>query len=231
MVIYTYKTINLINNKYYFGIHYGELDDNYLGSGVALLNAIKKYGKENFKKEIVKIHNSRDEAWEHESLLVTEDVVNDPNSYNMRLGGRGGWEHIDIRGENNPMYRPEVAKKISDAQKKLRKGNERLAEISRQNSIKGAKKLKGRKRPDQAKVMSTVAKKLWKDENFRKIFREKTSDIFTVYSPDGRIFEKIYLSEFCKKHDLPFTTLWNSAQQNGRLIKKGRAKGWKCQQN
>ena len=31
-----------------------DINDSYLGSGVALVKAIKKHGKENFKKEILK---------------------------------------------------------------------------------------------------------------------------------------------------------------------------------
>ena len=52
---YVYLTTNLINNKKYIGQHYGEINDSYLGSGHIILDAIKKYGKENFKKEILKI--------------------------------------------------------------------------------------------------------------------------------------------------------------------------------
>lgn len=44
---YLYKTTNLINHKYYIGVHYSEDIDNddYLGSGKHLKSAIKKYGK------------------------------------------------------------------------------------------------------------------------------------------------------------------------------------------
>lgn len=46
-----YKTINIINNKIYIGRDMHN-NPNYLGSGYILSKAIKKYNKENFKKEL-----------------------------------------------------------------------------------------------------------------------------------------------------------------------------------
>jgi hypothetical protein len=48
-----YKTTNLINNKIYIGKSNTNNSD-YLGSGKRLKLAIKKYGKENFKKEMLR---------------------------------------------------------------------------------------------------------------------------------------------------------------------------------
>ena len=54
-----YKIINLINGKYYYGIHSTEnIFDGYMGSGKTIVNAIKKYGVENFTKEIIE-HESK----------------------------------------------------------------------------------------------------------------------------------------------------------------------------
>ena len=54
-----YKTTNLLNNKIYIGLHETEdLNDSYLGSGILLKQAIKKYGSNNFKKEIVVIESN-----------------------------------------------------------------------------------------------------------------------------------------------------------------------------
>ena len=56
---YIYLTTNLINGKKYIGKHYGEINDSYLGSGILIKKAIKKYGSNNFTKKILFI--SKDE--------------------------------------------------------------------------------------------------------------------------------------------------------------------------
>lgn len=87
---YIYKITNDINSKYYIGVHSTDnLHDGYFGSGNAIKAAIKKYGKENFTKEILEFVNSENEKYQREYELVTEDVVNDPQSYNMTIGGSG----------------------------------------------------------------------------------------------------------------------------------------------
>jgi len=98
--IYTYfilyKTTNLINGKYYIGIHStNNLNDSYLGSGTALKDAIKKYGRENFDRLILSIFSSSEEMAKMESLFVTEDLIKDPMSYNMKLGGIYGCLHSE----------------------------------------------------------------------------------------------------------------------------------------
>ena len=91
MLYIIYKTINLINNKFYIGKHQcSTLEDGYLGSGVALKEAITKYGKENFKREILFIFDNEVDMNLKEKELVTIDLVNDPNCYNLTVGGEGG---------------------------------------------------------------------------------------------------------------------------------------------
>lgn len=113
---YFYKITNKINGKFYYGVHNtNNLDDSYWGSGIRITAAIKKYGVENFEKEIIKQFDTWEEAFAYEELIVTEDLINDPNCYNVQKGGRtGGVEAIDRRhkeifkdhqkGEKNSQY-------------------------------------------------------------------------------------------------------------------------------
>lgn len=89
MASVVYITTNLVNGKKYLGKHNGK-DPDYLGSGLVIKYAIKKYGKENFSRKIVAECSSDQEAFVIEEKLSKEwNVVNDPSWYNMKVGGKG----------------------------------------------------------------------------------------------------------------------------------------------
>ena len=87
-----YKTENLINGRSYWGVH-DSIDENdgYLGSGKILLHAIKKYGKDSFKRKTMVIYETAEAAYFDEGLLVTEEyILSNPLCYNIKPGGCGG---------------------------------------------------------------------------------------------------------------------------------------------
>lgn len=85
---YFYKITNNINGHFYYGVHStDDLNDGYMGSGTRLKEAYKKYGIENFTKEILKQCENRKEAYDLESCVVTEALIKDNNCYNIILGG------------------------------------------------------------------------------------------------------------------------------------------------
>jgi hypothetical protein len=86
---FLYKTVNLKNGKYYIGRHSTyNIDDGYLGSGTALVNAIEKYGKENFKRRVLVEVSSSEYLWELEKLYITEEMIKDSMCYNLSYGGQ-----------------------------------------------------------------------------------------------------------------------------------------------
>lgn len=85
-----YKTTNLQNNKYYIGVHRTDpLLDGYLGSGVLIQKAILKYGKNNFKCEVLEQFETLEQAYQFEKELLTEQVLSDQMQYNINSGGKG----------------------------------------------------------------------------------------------------------------------------------------------
>lgn len=95
---YVYKITNNINGYFYYGKRSCNCpieEDDYMGSGVRLHKAYKKYGIENFTKEIVSIHSSSEEAFKAESEIVTEELVNRQDCYNLKTGGYGGHYHFN----------------------------------------------------------------------------------------------------------------------------------------
>ena len=96
---YIYKTTNLINGKFYVGMHStNNLKDGYLGSGKKLRYSIRKYGIEKFKIEYLEFFNNRIDLANREKQLVNEDLLKDPMCMNLKNGGNGGPEQRRPRG-------------------------------------------------------------------------------------------------------------------------------------
>ena len=92
-----YLTKNKLNDLIYIG-QSKYLDNNYFGSGVLIKKAIKKYGKNNFEKEVLEFC-SKEELDKIEKKYIFE-MNSIQNGYNILEGGQGGFSP---KGEKNPM--------------------------------------------------------------------------------------------------------------------------------
>lgn len=93
-----YKITNLINGKIYIGQYSGKDFESYWGSGLLLKKAIKKYGKENFKKEIIEICESKQILNEKEVYWISfYNSIDSKIGYNIHKGGQGGSQPIQGR--------------------------------------------------------------------------------------------------------------------------------------
>ena len=98
-----YQTINLVNNKIYIGVHKTlnpDVFDGYIGCGVNIMNsgtyshpttafqyAVKKYGKDKFKRSVLAVFDTAEAAYHMEESIVTKEFINRPDVYNMITGG------------------------------------------------------------------------------------------------------------------------------------------------
>lgn len=107
-----YKTTNLINGKIYIGKHQTmNVNDTYLGSGIALEKAIKKHGKKNFKKDVLFVFDNELEMNLKEREIVTEEFISTNKTYNSGIGGEGGAMF------KNKKHSAETKRKISEKRK------------------------------------------------------------------------------------------------------------------
>lgn len=92
---FIYKTTNRINGKSYIGLCANKRDsDSYLGSGKLILQAIEKYGRDNFDREILEYCETDQSLRDAEIRWIEKfDAVNSDMFYNLHEGGRGGYIH------------------------------------------------------------------------------------------------------------------------------------------
>ena len=101
MFYYLYEITNQVNGKIYIGVHQtNDIDDGYMGSGTLLRQAIKKHGIGSFTKKILRFFDTADEMFQAEREIVTEEFTTRKDTYNINVGGDGGWFAAN-RNHNN----------------------------------------------------------------------------------------------------------------------------------
>ena len=120
---YVYEITNLINGKKYIGKRSCECpieEDKYMGSGIAITRSIKKYGKDNFIKEIIEVCSSEKDAFERERFWISYyNAVDSKKYYNIKDGGEGNTREDVLRYMANltPEQLKERSRKLSIANK------------------------------------------------------------------------------------------------------------------
>lgn len=187
MIGFIYKTICLVNNKIYIGRHEGNENDGYIGSGVLFKKAFKKYGKENFKREILRrcetLHEL--EIWEH--VYIKKYHSQDKNiGYNIADG--------DVNtSEYNPAKRQEIREKISKGQKEYWAKHP-------ENKEKLSKRRKGNKSSEETrKKLSDSHKGIVRTKEWReKISIANSGEKHWAYGKDFSDEHRKHLSESIK---------------------------------
>ena len=130
-----YKTTNLVNSKIYIGQHFTSADDGYLGSGKYFKRAVKKFGKDNFVRQIIEFcdFNNLDEK---EVYWIDELSATNPKiGYNISPGGNGIGKHSEETKKKMSLISKGKAKseehrrKIREQHEKYQKGKTLSEEI------------------------------------------------------------------------------------------------------
>lgn len=163
-----YKTTNKLNDKVYIGKHQTKNPyDSYMGSGKAIKEAIKKYGKENFVKEVLFIFDTMEEMDVKEKELVNWGFISTNKTYNIGLGGEGGPMF------NGFKHSEETRKKLADIQRGKKHSEETLKKISEANRKRGTS-------VETKNKLSEKAKQRWSDTSKRKEHSELMKKYYSV---------------------------------------------------
>ena len=223
-MIYTvYKTTCLENGKYYIGVHKTRNPtDAYLGSGFLMKRAIRKYGKNAFRKEVLFTFDTAEEAFSKEEELLA-GCYHLSECYNVIEGGKkAAFKYLNNSGISVPLdeqrnrdvgFKTKSAKAANAAMRELWTAGGEWAERYSMNRSKAMKVY--------YETNDSVLKDLNKCPEFqekrKEAFKksghqkgEKNSNFGTVWITDG------FQSKKQNKND-PIPEGWRL----GRVIKTG----------
>lgn len=241
---YIYITENLVNGKIYIGKKTGSIFDNsYYGSGIRINNAIKKYGKTQFKVSFLEWASSLDEL----NLLEIQYIEKYNQThilYNIAKGGDGGdtmsanplkdqilkkreLNNISKYGVTVPSKLPEskalVGQKCKDWwENRFNSPEFDMEKFKEMCSIRSKNMWNKRgiselDRQHRSLKQSEYVNQPGVKENLSTKAKENwknKSKLYEVTFPDGHKEYIKCLRGWCQEHDYPYYTLYNSLRNN-----------------
>jgi hypothetical protein len=209
-----YKITNKIDGKFYIGSHKTKnLDDNYMGSGKYLKYAQNKYGIGNFDKQIMFMFETSEEMYLKEFELVNKEFIATENTYNLKIGGNGGWDYLNKSGLNNSTKTMEQMQKSGFIHAERLKSDLNYREMRRLKSSENFKRLhkenKFKYDNFKGKSHSVETKRKIGEKNSIHQLGENNSQFGTIWITNGIDNKKIKKDGFIPEG-------WNK----GRKIKK-----------
>jgi group I intron endonuclease len=155
-----YKITNTINNKIYIGQTIQSLEKRWKRhtwlstlnrNAMAITNALRKYGVENFKIEIIYTATNIDELNEKEIEFINEYNSLSPNGYNLTSGGKNSPKSEEIKmkislSTKGKYVSTETRKKLSESHRGFVVSEETKKKLSIIN--------KGKKIDDKVRIAS-----------------------------------------------------------------------------
>jgi group I intron endonuclease len=143
-----YKTTNLINGKFYIGKDKHN-NPKYFGSGKILKQALKKYGVENFTKEIIEECDDEKFWLEREIYWIQYyDSIN--MGYNIALGGNGG--DTISNNPNKELIGKRHSEKMKDPLVNKNKAKGRIIKPKKKDDLNWINPQKGKSSPLRGKL-------------------------------------------------------------------------------
>lgn len=191
---YIYETTNNINGKKYIGKKKSStFDKEYIGSGVLLQEAIKKYGKENFSVKILKWCETREILNESEKYFIkSNNAYKSIDFYNIASGGEGGNTYIGKSEDEMD----KIKLKISNANKGSNNGNKGQY-VGEKNPMFGKKQTKEAriKISESGKKIKINRSHPWTEEKqakrqatqkryrrYWKVYKKSTNEVFENFT-------------------------------------------------
>lgn len=198
-----YKTTNLVNGKIYVGQHKPNKYRTYLGSGRVFLKAIKKYGKNNFIREILEYCN-KEIVDEREIYWIDKlNATNKEIGYNVLKGGNTvKWTPEMRENANKSISEKLKGKSLKESTKqKLSEYNKNFGNpfYGKQHSDKQKQKWSNDRK---GKVYDYMFRKRSEETKNKigKISKLRTSNLYFFISPEGIEYNNIEnLQDFCDK--------------------------------
>jgi hypothetical protein len=166
MIYYqVYLITNRVNGNNYIGQHKTDSlkKDKYMGSGLILNKAKEKYGKYNFKKTILEVCETKNQADFYEKHYIKFYRLGNKAEYNIADGGQGG-----ILGEWHK-------KKISKALKGKPKSEEHIEKLKgKKRSIESLQKMSENRKGITA--WNKGKKNIYSEETLNKMRNRKNSE-------------------------------------------------------
>lgn len=240
-----YCITNLINQKKYIGFTSQEPSSRWNrhinGSGITISKAIQKYGKDNFKFEVILQGLNRDDVLSMETYFIETMNTLSPNGYNLTTGGEGLinpsietrermslsqkklWKSDEhkLKMLNASKNRPPVANETKIKLSILRSGknNPFYGKMhSQETKLKSSDKLKGKIPWNKGMKTSDKTRRKQSESRIGKTWgenqRSKMSCEYTVQYENGTIENIIGMNKFCKVKNINRSTLRRYSLKN-----------------
>ena len=224
-----YKTTHLPTGRFYIGRHITENpNDSYMGSGVVISAMLKKYPRDEFRKEVVKICVDLDDLTLSEIELIQE-VINTPLCVNLMVGDPGTTGAI-LFSEETRRKRSELMKgrtfseeskqKMSESKKRTHNTpevRERISKAQQNRSEETRYKLGSANRGK--KISQEIRDKLSATITGAGNPRAKEWKIYFEDGSDPVIAKSA--KTWCQEHGVKYTTLYMKMRRGDKSFYDG----------